>query len=95
VQYPERLSRGLVLVKWWLLAIPHYLVVAIFQGGMGMRHGGLVLLLVIIAAIKLLFTKTHHNDIFDFVMGMNRWSYRVTGYTALMTDHYPPLKLGE
>src|SRR3954469_4762242 len=33
VDYPESLSRGLVLVKWWLLAIPHYLVVAVFTGG--------------------------------------------------------------
>ena len=33
VDYPEHLSRGLVLVKWWLLAIPHYLVVAVFAGG--------------------------------------------------------------
>src|SRR5689334_9601610 len=33
VAYPERLSRGLVLVKWWLLAIPHYIVVGLFLGG--------------------------------------------------------------
>jgi len=33
IEYPEELSRGLVLVKWWLLAIPHYVVVAFFQGG--------------------------------------------------------------
>ena len=35
VDYPERLSRGLVLVKWWLLAFPQYLVVAILAGGWG------------------------------------------------------------
>ena len=39
VAYPERLSRGLVLVKWWLLAIPHYLVVTIFAGGWLLRPG--------------------------------------------------------
>jgi hypothetical protein len=33
VPYPERLSRGRALVKWWLLAIPHYVVVAIFSAG--------------------------------------------------------------
>src|ERR671914_1377560 len=33
VRYPEQLSRGLVLVKWWLLAIPHYLVLGVFLGG--------------------------------------------------------------
>jgi hypothetical protein len=39
VDYPERLSRGLVLVKWWLLAIPHYLIVALFGGGLGWSAG--------------------------------------------------------
>ena len=48
VEYPEHLSRGLVLVKWWLLAIPHYIVVGIFVGGAGTspptgRGGRLVL----------------------------------------------------
>jgi len=42
IQYPGHLSRGLVLVKWWLLAIPHYLVVAVFASGWAIaldRHG--------------------------------------------------------
>lgn len=34
--YPEKFSRGLVLVKWWLLAIPHYIIVGIFSGGWSM-----------------------------------------------------------
>ena len=40
VAYPEQLSRGLVLVKWWLLAIPHYLIVALFLGGGGYAGSG-------------------------------------------------------
>ena len=40
VEYPESLSRGLVLVKWWLLALPHYLVVAVFTGGAGAAWAG-------------------------------------------------------
>src|SRR6478736_5882023 len=48
VAYPERLSRGLVLVKWWLLAIPHYIVVAFFEGGSGHFWGpGLIGVLVL------------------------------------------------
>jgi len=93
IPYPETLSRGLVLVKWWLLAIPQYIVVGIFQGGLGYRYGGLVFILAIFAAVALLFTGKYPKDIFNFVIGMNRWSYRVTAYAALMTDHYPPFRL--
>jgi Domain of unknown function (DUF4389) len=35
VQYPQQLSRGLVLVKWWLLVLPHYLLLSVFLGGGG------------------------------------------------------------
>jgi len=93
VDYPEKLSRGLVLVKWWLLAIPHYIIVAFFQGGLSGENAGLVTLLAIIAAVVLLFTGKYPADIFKFVVGMNRWSYRVCAYVALMTDQYPPFRL--
>jgi len=103
VEYPERLSQGLVLVKWWLLAIPHLIVVSVLQGGWGWswwnwwggEGPGLVLILVIIAAVALLFTGKYRQDIFKLVMGMNRWVYRVAGYVALMTDKYPPFRLSE
>ncbi len=96
VVYPERLSQGLVLVKWWLLAIPHYIIVWLFQGGYGGRGGGgLVSILAIIAAIILLFTGKYNEGIFHFVIGMNRWSYRLYAYVSLMTDEYPPFRLDD
>jgi hypothetical protein len=93
VTFPGKLSRGLVLVKWWLLAIPHYIVVSFFQGGIGPRVGGLTLVLVIFAGVVLLFRRYYHKDIFTFVMAMNRWTWRVGAYAALMTDEYPPFRL--
>ena len=105
VDYPERLSRGLVLVKWWLLAIPHYLVVAIFTGGAWATWtgagngwadatlGGLIGVLVLFAGFALLFTGRYPTALYDFVLGMNRWVFRVTAYATLMTDQYPPFRL--
>ena len=103
VQYPERLSRGLALVKWWLLAIPHYLVVALFAGGTGwaaynfgglaVQSGGLVGILAVIAGFVLLFTGSYPRSVYDFLLGMNRWVLRVAAYASLMTDEYPPFRL--
>ena len=107
VAYPERLSRGLVLVKWWLLAIPQYVIVGIFAGGAawGARNSawdsgwawgwgyGLIGVLALFAAVTLAFTGRYPEQMFDFVMGLNRWCYRVLAYAALMRDEYPPFRL--
>jgi hypothetical protein len=105
VEYPQALSRGLALVKWWLLALPHYLIVAVFAGGAWAGFnmasdngawtsgGGLIGLLVCIAGVVVLFTGRYPRSIFEFVMGMNRWVYRVAAYAALMTDKYPPFRM--
>jgi hypothetical protein len=90
IAYPEKLSNGLVLIKWWLLAIPHYFIVGIFQGG---RNGGLVSLLAFIGIIVVLFTGKYPTEIFKLVIGMDRWSIRVAAYASLMTDEYPPFRL--
>ncbi|HSA51368.1 MAG TPA: DUF4389 domain-containing protein [Yinghuangia sp.] len=94
VAYPEQLSRGLVLVKWWLLALPHYVLVVAFSSGFW-RGPGLTGLLVLFAAVALLFTARYPRGIFDFVMGLNRWTVRVVAYAALMTDVYPPFRLDQ
>ena len=104
IEYPQSLSRRLVLVKWWLLALPHYLVIGVFAGGgwaistgatneLASLSVGLIGLLVGIAAIVLLFTGRYPKAIYDFVLGMNRWVFRVAAYASLMTDDYPPFRL--
>ena len=104
VQYPEQLSRGLVLVKWWLLAIPHYLIVASVaavvwfvwtEDGNGLFYesaDGLIGLLVLVAVAALLLTSRYPRPLYDFVLGVNRWIFRVFAYVALMTDTYPPFR---
>jgi uncharacterized protein DUF4389 len=90
VDYPESLSRGLV--------------VAVFAGGgwaawTGIGNqwmwssGGLIGVLVLFAGVVLLFTGSYPKSLYDFVLGMNRWVFRVAAYAALMTDAYPPFRL--
>lgn len=105
VAYPEHLSRGLALVKWWLLAIPHYLVLALFVGGGWYVASGqdeawpgawswrLIQLLVLVAGVVLLVTGSYPRGVFDLVLGLNRWVLRVAAYASLMTDSYPPFRL--
>jgi hypothetical protein len=101
VEYPAQLSRGLVVVKSWLLAIPHYLIVAVFAGGWGVGWtggwrlaggGGLIALLALIAMVIVAVKGRYPSGLFDFIMGMNRWCFRVLAYAALMRDEYPPFR---
>jgi hypothetical protein len=85
--YPDaqQLNRWLPLIKW-LLAIPHYFVLVFL--GIG------AIVAVIVAWFAILFTGTYPRGLFDYVVGVIRWSNRVTGYAfALVTDEYPPFRL--
>jgi hypothetical protein len=93
VEYPEKLSRGLVWVKWWLLVLPQYLIVGIFQGGGGYNRCGLVEIITVFAGVGLLFTGRYHPPFFKLAMGMDRWANRVGAYALLLTDKYPPFSL--
>lgn len=105
VDYPERLSRGLIFVKSWLLAIPHLLIVGLltgtarsweFRDGRWVQEGvgiSLLGLLVLVAGVILLFTGQYFRGLFDLLLGLNRWIYRVITYVSLMRDEYPPFHL--
>ena len=108
VAHPEQLSRGLVLVKWWLLAIPHYIVTGIFLGGGSYAAGqvdewfwsigfqtGLIGVLVLFAGVALLFTTRYPGGLFDVIVGLDRWVARVAAYVLLMRDEYPPFRLDQ
>jgi hypothetical protein len=105
IAYPEHLSRGLVLVKWWLLAIPHYIVVGLLAGGGAFAIGddngrftfgvGLIGILTIVAGVIVLFRGHYPRPLHGLIVGLARWVYRVMAYAALMTDEYPPFRLDQ
>jgi Domain of unknown function (DUF4389) len=110
VAYPDHLSRGLVLIKW-LLAIPHLIIVSLIVADLlsypwttssdsisGFQPIGgfsILNLLVVIAGVFLLITRKYPRGLFDLLMGINRWIYRVISYVALMRDEYPPFRLDQ
>jgi len=71
----------------WLLAIPHYIVLLLLYVG--------ALFAVIAAWFAILFTGRFPRGIFDYLVGVGRWTNRVTAYAfILVTDEYPPFRLG-
>ena len=84
IDYPEKLNRFLPLVKW-LLAIPHYIIlVFLFLAAA---------VVTIIAFFAILFTTRFPEGMFQFVVGVMRWSERVNAYVLFMTDEYPPFSM--
>jgi hypothetical protein len=85
--YPDakQLSRGLPLIKWFLV-IPHWIVLFFLWIG--------AVVCVIIAWFAILFTGKYPRGLFDYVVGVQRWSLRVSAYAVLLvTDQYPPFNL--
>lgn len=90
IEYPDverDLNRWLPLVKW-LLAIPHYVVLAVLWIG--------VVVAVVLAWFAILITGRYPRPLFNYVVGVGRWSLRVNAYAFLLvTDRYPPFSLKE
>jgi hypothetical protein len=88
LDYPnveQDLSRWMPLVKW-LLAIPHYIVLAVLGVGAALA--------ILIAWFAILITGRYPRALFDYVVGVGRWALRVQAYsTLLITDRYPPFSL--
>ena len=88
IDYPDvrrDLNRGLALVKW-LLAIPHYVVLGVLWIGAAIA--------IVVAWFAILVTGRYPRVLFDYVVGVNRWTLRVSAYAFLLvTDRYPPFSL--
>ncbi len=88
LEYPDAkkdLNRWLPLVKW-ILAIPHFIALIVLSMA--------AIIVTIIAWFSIIFTGVYPKSLFDFVVGVGRWGWRVTAYAVLLTtDEYPPFSL--
>lgn len=81
IEYPESSSRLTGFFRW-LLVIPHWIIIYFLESIRG--------ILTLFALLMLLFTGRYPQGMFDIIMGMNRWVYRVNAYSWLLVDDYPP-----
>lgn len=107
LDYPETHRRGLPLIGWWILGAPQYAIAGILSGsavsgsaaaggsstGWYYSSTGLIDVLVFVVAMLLLFKNRYPRDVFDVLMGFNRWCLRAFAYGALLTPIYPPFRL--
>jgi hypothetical protein len=100
IDYPEEQASGQRLLSTWVAGIPQYVIAGILGGGAGIawaaEHSiftGLIGVLVFVAAIALAFKGEYPRNLFELVIGLNRWVVRVVAYGALMTTAYPSFLL--
>ena len=91
VEYPEKLSRGWLLLKvflgWLYVGVPHGIILALYEIA--------VAIVIFISFWAILFTGKFPKGMFDFVAGYYRWAWRVSAYLSLMRDEYPPFSGSE
>ncbi len=91
IDYPQNLRRGLPLLG--LVAARHPAVLHRWDPRRGRMGLGLIGILVLVAGVLVLFKDRYPQDIFDLVLGLNRWVLRVVAYAAFMTREYPPFRI--
>ncbi|MBI2328848.1 MAG: DUF4389 domain-containing protein [Chloroflexi bacterium] len=91
VEYPERLSRGWVILKvlfdWLYVGVPHGIILGLYGIAVG--------IVTFIAFWVILFTGKYPRGMFDFVVGYMRWTNNVIAYQSLLRDEYPPFSGSE
>jgi hypothetical protein len=85
VEYPQQSSRGLIFISWWLLAIPHFIVLYVLSA--------VASIIWFVSWWVILFTGTYPRGMFDFMVGFFRWQANVAAYVLFMRDEYPPFSL--
>lgn len=101
VDYDQHPSRGSVPLRWFM-AIPHLVIVALIMGDLLSLNGStdavasafsIINVLVVTAGVLLMVTSRYPRPLFDLLLGINRWVYRVAAYVAFMHAEYPPFRL--